>query len=293
MKVLTSAEEYELLEEYKEALAQRDRGAGHDRREPPPADFTREDVFHILVGAACIPLGLVILLRTMPVMVAPPAVVAGLGIHRVRTLPVSDCLAAVQVVPRKQGSTQAMSVTLNPLGIVLATIFLVSMSLLFYWMFRVPPATPLPVAVARRSVTRIHRILVPVVETVASERAVELACRLGEDQKAEIVLAFIMVVPMSVPLEAPIPSLEATGRQALDTASFIVHQHNLLAKPTDTAAAHGLRRHPAHRPGGAGGRHHHGRGRAPAFAARSPGPDGAGRDAQGRVRSDPGQGAKG
>ena len=49
------------------------------RREPPPADFTREDAFHIIVGAACIPLGLVILLRTLPVMVAPPAIVAGLG----------------------------------------------------------------------------------------------------------------------------------------------------------------------------------------------------------------------
>jgi nucleotide-binding universal stress UspA family protein len=94
-------------------------------------------------------------------------------------------------------------------------------------------------------VTRIHRILVPVVETVASERAVELACRLGEDQKAEIILAFIMVVPMSLPLETPLPSLEAAGRQALDTARFIVHQHNLLAKPRimpQRAAADGILR---------------------------------------------------
>ena len=49
------------------------------RREPAPSAFTREDVFHIAVGAACIPLGAVILLRTLPVMVAPPAVLVGLS----------------------------------------------------------------------------------------------------------------------------------------------------------------------------------------------------------------------
>ena len=49
------------------------------RREPPPAAFTWEDRFHIAVGVACIPLGAAILLRTLPVMVAPPAVIVGLG----------------------------------------------------------------------------------------------------------------------------------------------------------------------------------------------------------------------
>ena len=49
------------------------------RREPPPAAFTREDAFHIAVGAGCILLGAIILLRTLPVMVAPPAVITGLG----------------------------------------------------------------------------------------------------------------------------------------------------------------------------------------------------------------------
>ena len=128
----------------------------------------------------------------------------------------------------------------NFLGIFLGFTFLVAMAVLFRWMFHVPPASPLPVVTARRSVTRIHRILVPVVETVASERAVELACRLGHDQKAEIILAFIMVVPMALPLNTPLPNLEAMGRQALDTAKFIVNQHNLLAKlrlmPQRTAA---------------------------------------------------------
>lgn len=133
-----------------------------------------------------------------------------------------------------------MNVTLHPLGIFLAVIFTASMSFLFFWMFRVPPMVPLGVAVARRSVAGLHRILVPVVETVASERAVELACRLGEDQKAEIIVAFIMEVPMALPLQTPLPNLEAKAKAALETARFIVHQHNLPAKmrmmPQRTAA---------------------------------------------------------
>lgn len=126
------------------------------------------------------------------------------------------------------------------LGILLALMFLTAMGVLFRWMFRLPPVVPLGVVTARRSVAGLHRILVPVVETMASERAVELACRLGEDQKAEIILAFIMEVPMALPLQTPLPGLEAKGRQALDTAKFIVNQHNLVAKlrmmPQRTAA---------------------------------------------------------
>jgi len=133
-----------------------------------------------------------------------------------------------------------MTVTLHPLGIILALTFLASMAYLFHWMFRVPPVVPLPVVAARRSVTRIHRILVPVIESIVSERAVELACRLGEDQRAEIILASIVEVPMTVSLNTPIPELEAKAKEALAAARFIVSQHNLPAKvrlmPQRTAA---------------------------------------------------------
>ena len=120
-----------------------------------------------------------------------------------------------------------MNVTLHPLGIILALLFVSSMSLLFFWMFRVPPLVPLGVVTARRSIAGIHRILVPVVETVVAERAVELACRLGEDQKAEIILASIVEVPMTLALSTPMPALEAEAKEALDMAAFIVQQHNL------------------------------------------------------------------
>ncbi|MGQ9625820.1 MAG: universal stress protein [Anaerolineae bacterium] len=120
--------------------------------------------------------------------------------------------------------------TFHPMGIFLATIFVASMGFLFFWMFRVPPAVPREVAAVRRSVAAMQRILVPVSGKMASERAVELACRLGEAQKAEIVLAYIMEVPFTLSLDAPVPVEEAKGQEALRTARFIVEQHGLPVK---------------------------------------------------------------
>lgn len=126
--------------------------------------------------------------------------------------------------------TPAITPTFNPIGIFLAIIFVASMGLLFFWMFRVPPVVPREVAVVRRSVAAMQRIMVPVSGRIASERAVELACRLGETQKAEVVLAYIVEVPFTLSLGAPMPAEEARGREALRTAQFIVEQHGLPVK---------------------------------------------------------------
>jgi len=123
-----------------------------------------------------------------------------------------------------------MTPIFHPLGIFLAVIFVTSMGLLFWWMFRVPPAVPHEVAMVRRSVTAMQRILVPVSGKIGSERAVELACRLGEAQKAEIVLVYIIEVPFTLSLGAPVPAEEARGQEALRTAQFIVEQHGLSAR---------------------------------------------------------------
>lgn len=123
--------------------------------------------------------------------------------------------------------TATITPTFNPIGILLAIVFVVSMGLLFFWMFRVPPAMPHEVAAVRRSVAAMQRILVPVSGKMASERAVELACRLGAAQKSEIVLAYIIEVPFTLSLGAPVPTEEARGQEALRTARFIVEQHGL------------------------------------------------------------------
>jgi len=132
--------------------------------------------------------------------------------------------------PPPPASGQPGQPVLHPLGIGLAILFVVLMVSMFRWMFRVPPQLPYAVVKARQSVSALRRILVPTTEDVASERAVELACRLGEMQKAEIVLAYILEVPFTLSLDAPMPTEEARGQQALRTALFIVEQHGLPAK---------------------------------------------------------------
>jgi nucleotide-binding universal stress UspA family protein len=59
---------------------------------------------------------------------------------------------------------------------------------------------------------------------------VELACRLGESQKAEIILAYVIEVPFTLSLNTPMPAEQARGQERLRTAQFIVEQHGLPVK---------------------------------------------------------------
>jgi nucleotide-binding universal stress UspA family protein len=124
-------------------------------------------------------------------------------------------------------AAEPVHLELHPLGIGIAVLFLILMINLFLWMFRVPPLLPYEVVKARQSVSALHRILVPVGEDVASERAVELASRLGVAQKAEIILAYVFEVPYSLSLDAQVPTEDAKAEHALSTARFIVEQHGL------------------------------------------------------------------
>lgn len=123
-----------------------------------------------------------------------------------------------------------MNVTLHPLGIGLAVIFVTSMAFLFHWMFSVPPLVPREVAAVCHSVAALQKILVPVSGRLESERAVELACRLGTVQKAEIVLVYVIEVPYTLSLNTAVPGEEAKGLEALRMARIIVEQHGLPVK---------------------------------------------------------------
>lgn len=118
-------------------------------------------------------------------------------------------------------------ITIHPLGFILAVVFAVSMGGLMWWMLRVPPFLPAPVARARVSVEAVKRILVPTLGTAFAGREVELACRLGEDQKAEILLAYVLEVPRTLSLDAPMPDEEARGLEAMKLAKTIIDLHKL------------------------------------------------------------------
>src|SRR5579884_1406413 len=64
---------------------------------------------------------------------------------------------------------------------------------------RVAPELSSAMSASTRSVGALRRIIVPVDPNVGSGRAVELACRLGEAQQAEIILAHALTVPRALP----------------------------------------------------------------------------------------------
>jgi nucleotide-binding universal stress UspA family protein len=116
------------------------------------------------------------------------------------------------------------------LGILLAFVFAVSLGTLLWWMLHVPRAIPMAAAKARRAVGAIKKILVPTSGTPYSERGIELACRLGEEQKAEIYLINVIEVPRTLPLEAPLPEAETMAGEILKRGEEIVSLRGLPTK---------------------------------------------------------------
>ena len=116
---------------------------------------------------------------------------------------------------------------LSVLGAILAAAFAVAMSALLFWMLRVPRSVSPEIARAVRSVGAVRTIFVPILESYYSERAVELASRLGQEQKAKILLGYVVEVPRTLGLDVPLPKVEERGRHALEQASQIVASHHL------------------------------------------------------------------
>lgn len=137
------------------------------------------------------------------------------------------------------------SLALDPWGILLAVVFSVCMGGLLLWMFRVPAPIAREVARARRSVSGIKRILVPTRGAEHDERAVELACRLGQEQGSEIVLAYVLEIPLTLSLNTPLPAEEEKADHAMQRSVEIVKLHSLQPIPRverDREAGRGILR---------------------------------------------------
>jgi nucleotide-binding universal stress UspA family protein len=113
------------------------------------------------------------------------------------------------------------------LGAALAVLFTISMSALLWWMLHPPKQIQPEVAKARHAVGAFKRILVPTSGVPYSEKGIELACRLGVKQEAEIVLTHVLEIPRTLPLNAPIPEAEKEADEALKRAKEIVQLHHL------------------------------------------------------------------
>jgi nucleotide-binding universal stress UspA family protein len=137
------------------------------------------------------------------------------------------------------------TLVLSPTGILLALLFGLSIGGLLLWMFRVPAPIAQEVARARRSVSGIKRILVPTRGAEHDERAVELACRLGQEQGSQIILAYVLEIPLTLSLNTSLPAEEERAARAMQRSIEIVKLHNLDAVPRverDRQAGRGILR---------------------------------------------------
>jgi nucleotide-binding universal stress UspA family protein len=104
------------------------------------------------------------------------------------------------------------------------------LGLTLFWMLRLPQPLPQEVAKAIYSVEATRVIVVPILDLFYSERAVELACRLGRQQHPTLVLAYIVEVPRLLTLDAPLPpEVDERAQKALEHAQRIVERHGLKA----------------------------------------------------------------
>ena len=125
----------------------------------------------------------------------------------------------------------------SQLGVSIAVGFIVILGTTLFWMLRLPSPMAQEVARAVFSVQASRCIIVPILDLFYTERAVELACRMGKLQNAGIILAYIVEVPRLVALDSPAsPEVEARAQQALKHAQTIVERHGLKATPTTVQA---------------------------------------------------------
>ena len=113
------------------------------------------------------------------------------------------------------------------LGVVISIAFLSILIGTLWWMLHPRAFVTHAAAKARQSVFAVKKIMVPTVGLPYTERSVELACRLGDAQKAEIYLTYILEVPRTMPLGIPLPDAEKEAEGALERAAQIVLLHNM------------------------------------------------------------------
>jgi len=110
---------------------------------------------------------------------------------------------------------------------------------------RLNPSFSAAVGATERAVTSLQRIVVPIVDSVSSERAAEMACRLGGPQGAEIVLVHVVEVPLTRALSDVGGEERTRGEKALNLGQAIVGHHGMRSRSrllVERSAARGILR---------------------------------------------------
>jgi nucleotide-binding universal stress UspA family protein len=84
---------------------------------------------------------------------------------------------------------------------------------------------------APRVLRGYRRLLVPVVDSPESERAIELACRLAADRDAVLVAVAVIEVPALLPLDAYMLDEESAARVLLERAGVTADSYGVGFSP--------------------------------------------------------------
>jgi nucleotide-binding universal stress UspA family protein len=113
---------------------------------------------------------------------------------------------------------------LNPLGIVLGIVYLGLIVGIFWWMLAVRPARQ---ELGIRMWPKQNCIIVPLTGSKGCSQALDLACHLACERHAQLILAHVVEIPMTLGLDVPLEAAEEHGRLILQDGEKVAKKFNL------------------------------------------------------------------
>jgi nucleotide-binding universal stress UspA family protein len=121
-----------------------------------------------------------------------------------------------------------MPAAIQPLGILLGVVFMSTVAGTLGWLFGLQPAPGAKRAYGNPC--KRNRIVVPLSDSPTSRQALNRAFELALERRAEIVLANVIVIPMTLGLDVPLDDLEEHGRRILADGEMLARQHGLCVE---------------------------------------------------------------
>ncbi len=117
-----------------------------------------------------------------------------------------------------------MPSNLNPLGIVLGTVYLGLVVGIVWWMLVVRPARQeLDVKIWPKQ----NSIIVPLTGSKGCWQALDVACHVACERHAGLILAHVIEIPMTLGLDVPLEAAEKHGRLILQDGGKVAREFNL------------------------------------------------------------------